>query len=81
MPTGHGFKAQYDYVELLVEQHGDRWCITLLDHRHLEDRVHDEEFDTSAEARDAALTLAQHHINIQHNDTLLLKTQLSWQEY
>jgi hypothetical protein len=43
--------------------------------------VHDEEFDTAAEARDAALTLAQHHINIQHNDTLLLKTQLSWQEY
>jgi len=72
MTTGHGFKSKYDYVELLVERR---------DTRHAESVEHDETFDTADEAKDAALAAAQHHINIQHNDTLLAGTILSWKEY
>jgi hypothetical protein len=81
MTTGHGYKAKYDYVELLVERRDDHWCLILNDTRHGESVEHDETYDTPAEAQDAALTVAQHHINIQHNDTLLLHSILSWREY
>lgn len=81
MTTGHGFKSKYDYVELLVEQRDGHWCLILRDTRHAESVEHDETFDTAEEAKDAALGVAQHHINIQHNDTLLARTILSWKEY
>jgi hypothetical protein len=53
----------------------------LNDDRHGDSVVHDEEFATAAEAQDAALALAQHHINVAYNDTLLCKTTLTWQPY
>jgi hypothetical protein len=81
MSLGHGYKAQYDYVELIVEPHAGHWRLTLRDGRHGEDIVHEEEFATAAEAQDAALALAEHHIQIQHNDTLLMPVRLSWKEY
>ena len=81
MTLGHGYKAEYDYVELIVEQREDHWRLTLRDREHGEDVVHDEVFDTAAEAQDAALPIAQHHIHVAHNDTLLLQERLSWQEY
>jgi hypothetical protein len=79
--TEHGYKAQYDYVELTVEQQAGHWRLTLRDNRHREDIVHEEEFATADEAKAAALPLAQHHINIQHNDTLVMATRLAWKEY
>ena len=79
--SARGYKAHYDYVELIVEQQGQHWSLTLRDTRHHEDVVHDEQFDSADEARDAALAVAQHHINIEHNDTLLLAPQLAWQEF
>lgn len=81
MSLGHGFKAQYDYVELTVEERGGQWLLILKDNRHGDSVVHDEEFPTAAEAQDAALPLAQHHINVAHNDTLLCETTLTWQSY
>ena len=81
MKSGHGYKAKYDYVELIVEQQEDQWRLTLRDRRHAQEVVHDEVFDTAAEAKDAALAIAQHHINVEHNDTLLLSELLSWKEY
>ena len=81
MATGHGFKAKYDYVELLVEPRGDHWRLLLHDTRHAENVEHDEAFATSGEAKDAALAVAQHHINVSHNDTLLTHADLSWKEY
>ena len=81
MSLGHGYKAQYDYVELIVEPHAGHWRLTLRDGRHGEDTVHEEEFATASEAQDAALALAEHHIQIQHNDTLLMPVRLSWKEY
>jgi len=81
MTLGHGYKAEYDYVELIVEQREDHWRLTLRDRRHAEEIIHDEVFDTAAEAQDAALAIAKHHINVQHNDTLLLNALLSWREY
>jgi hypothetical protein len=81
MALGHGYKAEYDYVALIVEQQEDHWRLTLRDSRYQEEVVHEEEFTTAAEAKDAALALAQHHINVEHNDTLLLPALLSWQEY
>jgi len=53
----------------------------LRDNRYGEEVVHEEEFATAGEAKDAALALAEHHINVQHNDTLLLPFHLTWQEY
>ena len=73
------YRAQYDYVELVVEQAGNHWALTLRDTRHGENIVHEEKFPTADEAKDAGLPLAQHHINVQHNDTLLNTTRLSWQ--
>lgn len=81
MATGHGYKATYDYVDLLVERRDDHWRLIIQDNRHGEKVEHDEAFDTPADAQDAALAAAQHHINIQHNDTLLARDILSWQEY
>jgi hypothetical protein len=77
----HGYKAVYDYVELVVEQQEGHWRLTLRDSRYGEEVVHEEEFPSAGEAKDAALALAQHHINVEHNDTLLLPALLSWQEY
>jgi hypothetical protein len=81
MTTGHGYKAQYDYVELTVERLEDHWRLRLRDNRHGENAEDDEKYATETEAQDAALSLAQHHINIQHNDTLLARTVLTWHEY
>ncbi len=81
MTLGHGYKAKYDYVELLVEQREGHWRLTLRDSRYAEDIVHEDEFASADEAQDAALAFAQHHINIQHNDTLLQRSILSWHEY
>ena len=81
MTTGHSFKAHYDYVELTVEPRDDHWRLFLRDTRHGESVEHDETFASSADAKDAALSLAQHHVNIQHNDTLLTHAVLTWQEY
>ena len=81
MTAEHGYKAKYDYVDLLVERHEDHWRLILRDRRHAESVEHDEKFATPAEAQDAALSLAQHHINIQHNDTLLSRTILTWEQY
>ena len=50
----HAFKARYDYVELTVEQHGGHWRLTLRDNRHGENIVHEDDFPTAEEARDAA---------------------------
>ena len=80
MALEHGYKAEYDYVELMVEQREGHWRLTLRDNRYREEVVHEEEFAAAGEAKDAALALAQHHINVQHNDTLLLPAHLSWQE-
>lgn len=81
MTIGHGYIAKYDYVELLVERREDHWRLILKDTRHNESVEHDETFDNPAQAQDAALTLAQYHINVQHNDTLLVKNILTWHEY
>jgi hypothetical protein len=81
MSLGHSYKAKYDYVELTVEEREGRWLLTLKDNRHGDSVVHDEEFPTAAEAQDAALPLAQHHINVAHNDTLLCQTTLTWKSY
>jgi hypothetical protein len=81
MSSVHGYKAKYDYVDLIVEQREGHWVLMLNDDRHGDSVVHDEEFATAAEAQDAALALAQHHINVAYNDTLLCKTTLTWQPY
>ncbi len=81
MTTGHGYIATYDYVEVRVERREDHWRLILTDNRHNESIEHDETFDTPADAQDAALHLAQHHISVQHNDTLLVKSILTWREY
>lgn len=80
MSSGRGFKAVYDYVEIFVEPKDGQWGLVLHDTRHVERTEHDELFPTAEEARDAALSAAQHHINIQHNDTLLAGSILSWSE-
>lgn len=81
MTIGHGYKATYDYVELTVERREDHWRLILNDTRRGETVQHDEKFTTLADAKDAALSLAEHHIHIQHNDTLLARAILSWHEY
>ncbi len=81
MATAHGFKAKYDYVELFVELRDGHWRLILNDSRHSECVEHDESFATADEAREAALTVAQNHIIIQHNDTLLSRQTLLWTEY
>ena len=79
MSSVDSYKATYDYVELLVEQREGHWLLTLKDIRHGDSVVHDEEFATAAEAQDAALALAEHHIHVEHNDTLLAHPALTWQ--
>jgi hypothetical protein len=81
MTIGHGYKSTYDYVELLVERREGHWSLILKDTRHGESVEHDETFETAADAQDAALTLAEHHISVQHNDTVLTRAVLSWREY
>ena len=78
MSAGHAYKAKYDYVDLIVEQREGRWLLILKDNRHGDSVTHDEEFSSAAEAQDAALALAQHHINVAHNDTLLYQSSLVW---
>jgi hypothetical protein len=79
MSTGHTYSAKYDYVELTVEPRGEHWVLRLKDDRHGDYVLHDEEFLTAEEAQDAAMAVAQHHINVSHNDTLLHQTTLTWQ--
>jgi hypothetical protein len=79
MSTGHTYKAMYDYVEVIVEQREGHWLIRLKDDRHGDYVLHDEEFATAEEAQDAAMAVAQHHINVSHNDTLLYQATLTWQ--
>lgn len=81
MTIGHGYKTKYDYVELIVERGDGHWRLKLVDPRHGESVEHEETFDTADDAKDAALSLAQYHINIQHNDTVLAQTIFTWQEY
>ncbi|HJZ99213.1 MAG TPA: hypothetical protein VKE70_22035 [Candidatus Solibacter sp.] len=81
MTSGHGYKAKFDYVELLVERRDDHWRLILTDMKHGETVEHDERFETPAKAQEAAVTLARRHIYEQHNDTLLARSTLSWTEY
>ena len=80
MAIGHGYQAHYDYVDLVVEPRGDHWRLILRDRRHAENVESEENFATAAEAQDAAFVMAQHHINVRHNDTLLNRTALTWSE-
>jgi len=85
MSLVHGYRAKYDYVELIVEPSGEaggnRWLLKLKDRRHGDNVVHDEEYASAEEAQDAALAVAQHHINVAHNDTLLHQAKLTWHSY
>ena len=47
MAWGHGYKADYDYVELMVEQRENHWRLTLRDNRYGEEVVHEDEFATA----------------------------------
>jgi len=76
-----GYKARYDYVEVTVEKHGDAWGITLRDEKHQEKIAHEDEFPNVADAKDAAISFAVHHINVHHNDTLIYPYHISWQEF
>jgi hypothetical protein len=78
MSAGHGYTAKYDYVDLIVEQRDGRWLLTLKDNRHGDSVLHDEDFSSAEEAQSVALALAQHHINVAHNDTLLYQSKLTW---
>jgi hypothetical protein len=64
----------------LLERHEDHWRLILMDLKHGERVEHDERFDTSAKAQDAALAFARHHIFDKHNDTMLTQNALSWTE-
>lgn len=81
MTSGHGYKAQYDYVELLVEHRDDYWRLILNDAKHGERVEHEEKFGSAADAQNAALSAARRHIYEQHNDTLLARRTLAWTEY
>lgn len=81
MSLVHGYRAKYDYVELTVEPDGNRWLIKLKDRRHGDSLVHDEAYASAEEAQDAALAVAQHHINVAHNDTLLHQAKMTWHTY
>ena len=81
MTIGHGYKATYQYVELTVERQEDHWRLILTDTRHNDRVEHDETFETASDAKDAALAVAQHHINVLHNDTLLMSSILTWREF
>jgi len=81
MRSGHGYKAKYDYVELLVEHRHDHWRLILADPKHGERIEYDAKFETPAQAQDAALPMARQHIFDEHHDTLLARNTLSWTEY
>lgn len=81
MTIVHGYQATYDYVQLLVERREDCWRLILKDTRHGENVEHPETFATPADAQAAALALAQHHINVQHNDTLPARVVLTWRQF
>jgi hypothetical protein len=80
MTSGRQYTAKYDYVELTIERRDDHWRLILKDTRHGETVENEDEFDNPAEAQDAALAMAQHHINVQHDDTLLTRPILSWRQ-
>jgi len=80
MASSQGYRAKYDYVELIAEQREGRWHLCLHDRRHAEDVEHDETFATADEAKEAALGVVEHHINVRHNDTLLFRANLTWKE-
>ena len=81
MTSGHGFKAKYDYLEILVEKDGDQWLLTLDDRKHDERVTHEHRFNSSQEAQREALTFAENHISVKHNDTLLQSRRVQWSEY
>ena len=81
MTSGHGFKAKYDYLEILVEKEGDQWLLTLDDRKHDERVTHERRFNSSQEAQREALAFAENHISVKHNDTLLQSRRVMWSEY
>lgn len=81
MANGNGYRAKYDYVEVTVERRGDRWRLIMKDTRYGDLVEHDEDFDSADDAKEEALALVEHHIFIQHNDTLVAGSVLRWQEF
>jgi len=81
MAGANGYKAKYDYVELRVERRDEHWRLILTDTKRGESVELGEKFETPAQAQDAAMAMAQHHIYEKHNDTLLSRSVLSWSEY
>ena len=81
MVSSHGFKAKYDYVELVVEQSNGIWRLGLKDPKHGETVEHSDTFDSPDKAKDAAVDLARRHIFEKHEDTLLAKRTIAWTEY
>ncbi len=79
--NGHGYKAKYDYVELVVEQKNGAWRLGLNDPKHGETVEHPEAFDTADGAKAAAMELAHRHIFEKHSDTMLAKRTIPWTEY
>ena len=75
------YKARYDYVELTVQKEGAFWRLKLHDNRYHEDTTHEDKFPSEEEAKGAAMPFVEHHINIRHNDTLMMPARLSWQEF
>ena len=74
MSAGQAYKAKYDYVELFVEQREGHWLLSSARGtapRHGESVESEDKFATSGETQVPRFLMAQHHINIQHNDTLL----------
>ncbi len=81
MASANGYKAKYDYIELLIERRDEHWRLILTDPRHGESVELGEKFETPAQAQEAAMAMARHHIHEKHNDTLLARSVLSWSEY
>jgi hypothetical protein len=72
------YKTTFDYVELFVEPSGSQWRLRLHDRRHGDEAVHEDEFDTAEDAKDAALPFVQNHILVGHDETVLDQTTLTW---
>jgi hypothetical protein len=81
MMSSQGYKAKYDYVELVVEEKDGVWRLGLKDPKHGETVEHSGSFDSSEQAKDAAVELARRHIFEKHNDTLLAARTIAWTEY
>jgi len=81
MTSAHGFKAKYDYLEILVERDGDQWILTLDDRKHDERLTHELRFNSAEQAQKEALPFAENHISVRHNDTLLQSRRVAWTEY